>query len=169
MNTYVLLHFEHKNDLTIIVKLHRATRLRLVLLTKVWQWLWRNFYVQNVIEHRYSWNKYFIIYRTNAAQNSVTCCNSSQVVMPLLQHFCVLQSWYYVISLGHVCHIVNLLRDKNCYFNTGVSEFECFWHIHLSLRQSTTNPSMISKSCSLSLLNIARTGTFQYIHSEVIL
>ena len=30
MNTYVLLHCEHKNDVTIIVKLHTATRLRLV-------------------------------------------------------------------------------------------------------------------------------------------
>ena len=32
MKTYVLLHFEHKND--VIVKLHRATRLRLVALYK---------------------------------------------------------------------------------------------------------------------------------------
>ena len=57
MKTYVLLHFEHKNDVTIIIKLHNATRLRLVAPYKVWQWLWRNFYVQNVIEHRFSWNK----------------------------------------------------------------------------------------------------------------
>ena len=27
---YVLLHFEHKNDIAVIIKLHRATRLRLL-------------------------------------------------------------------------------------------------------------------------------------------
>ena len=31
MNTYVLFHFEYKNDVTIIVKLPRATRMRLVV------------------------------------------------------------------------------------------------------------------------------------------
>ena len=35
MNTYVLLHFEHKNDVKIIVKLHGATRLRLVAQMKI--------------------------------------------------------------------------------------------------------------------------------------
>ena len=30
MNTYVLLHFEHENDVTTIVKLDRATHLQLV-------------------------------------------------------------------------------------------------------------------------------------------
>ena len=34
INTYVLLHFQHKNDVTIIIKLHRATRLWLVALYK---------------------------------------------------------------------------------------------------------------------------------------
>ena len=34
MKIYVLFHFEHKNDVTIIIKLHRATRLRLVTLYK---------------------------------------------------------------------------------------------------------------------------------------
>ena len=34
------------------------------------------FYVQNVIEHRYSWNKCFIIYQTNAAMQK--CCSMSQ-------------------------------------------------------------------------------------------
>ena len=34
METYVLLHFEHKNDVTIIIKLHRASRLRIVALHK---------------------------------------------------------------------------------------------------------------------------------------
>ena len=55
MKTYVVLHFEHKNDVTVIIKLYKATRLWLY--TKVWQWLWRHFYVQNVIEHRFSWSK----------------------------------------------------------------------------------------------------------------
>ena len=32
MNIYVPLHFEHKDDITIIVKLHRATPLRLLAL-----------------------------------------------------------------------------------------------------------------------------------------
>ena len=34
MKNYVLLHFEHKNDVTIIIRLHRDTRLRLVALYK---------------------------------------------------------------------------------------------------------------------------------------
>ena len=34
MNTYVLLHFEDRNDVTIIIKLQRATYLRLVALYK---------------------------------------------------------------------------------------------------------------------------------------
>ena len=50
-------HFEHQNDVTIIIKLHKATHLRLVAPYKSWQWLRRHFYVQNVIEHRFSWNK----------------------------------------------------------------------------------------------------------------
>ena len=32
MNTFVLLHFEHKIEITIIIKLHRATRLQLAAL-----------------------------------------------------------------------------------------------------------------------------------------
>ena len=38
MNTYVLLHFEHKSNLVIIIKLHRATRLRLVALYRNFSW-----------------------------------------------------------------------------------------------------------------------------------
>ena len=34
IKTYVLLHFEHKNDVTIIIKLHRATRLWLIALLR---------------------------------------------------------------------------------------------------------------------------------------
>ena len=34
MKTWVLLHFEPKNDVTIIIKLHKAIRLRLVALYK---------------------------------------------------------------------------------------------------------------------------------------
>ena len=55
---YVLLHFEHKNDITIIIKLFGAARLRLVAPYKVSQWLWCHFHVQNVIEHTISSNKY---------------------------------------------------------------------------------------------------------------
>ena len=36
MNTYVLLHFERKNYITIIIKLHRATYPQLVALYKSW-------------------------------------------------------------------------------------------------------------------------------------
>ena len=50
MDIYVLLHFEHKDDVTIIIIFHRGTRLRLVSLQKF-------FCVQNVIEHRFLWNK----------------------------------------------------------------------------------------------------------------
>ena len=34
MITFVLLHFKHKNDVTIIIRLYRATHLRLVALSK---------------------------------------------------------------------------------------------------------------------------------------
>ena len=34
MKTYVVLHFEHKNDVTIIIKLHKATHLQLTALYK---------------------------------------------------------------------------------------------------------------------------------------
>ena len=56
------------------------------------------FHVQNVIEHRFSWNKCFIICKTNAA-----CRNHSQVVrlnMRLLQHLSLLQSRCNVTSSG---------------------------------------------------------------------
>ena len=32
MKVYVLLHFEHENDITVIIKLHIVTRMRLVAL-----------------------------------------------------------------------------------------------------------------------------------------
>ena len=49
-------HFEHKNDVTVIIKLHRATRLQLVALYKRLTEIVTSFYVQNVIKHRFSWN-----------------------------------------------------------------------------------------------------------------
>ena len=61
----------------------------------------QNFYVQNVIGHRYSWNKCFLIYWTDAEKNEAACHNTSQVVkleMHLLQHLLVFQSWYNVTS-----------------------------------------------------------------------
>ena len=61
-------------------------------LCEVWWWLWGHFYVYNLIEHRFSWTKCFIIYRTNTAQHDATCRNSSQVFklkIRLLQHLFV--------------------------------------------------------------------------------
>ena len=66
VKTYAQLHFQHKNYVTIIVKLLYGTR------SHRWVALWslimigRHFYVQHVIAHRFSWNKCFIIYPTNA-------------------------------------------------------------------------------------------------------
>ena len=53
-------------------------------------------FCQNVIGHRFSWNKCFIIYWTNTAINVAACRNTSQVVklqMHLMRHIPVLQSW----------------------------------------------------------------------------
>ena len=52
MTIYVLLHFEHKNDITIIAN-QTATRSSIQKFDNDFD----VFYVQNVIEHRYSWNK----------------------------------------------------------------------------------------------------------------
>ena len=52
MNNYALLHFEYKNDATIIIKLHKATRLLLVALYKILIMMVTSYYAQNVIEHR---------------------------------------------------------------------------------------------------------------------
>ena len=54
MKTYVLLRFEHKNDVTIIIKLHVATRLQLMVLYKSLTIIVTLFFVPNVIAHRYS-------------------------------------------------------------------------------------------------------------------
>ena len=54
MKTYVLLHFEHKNDVTIIVKLYRATRMQLVALLQKFDNDCDIIFVKNVIEHRFS-------------------------------------------------------------------------------------------------------------------
>ena len=58
--------------------------------------------------------------------------------------------------------IVDLPGDSTC----RTTSFECLQHIHLSKRQGTTCPSMMSKSSSLSYFD---TGTFQYIYSEAVL
>ena len=55
MNTYVLLQFEHKNDVTIIIKLHRASRLRLVGPQKSLTMTVTYSYFQNVIGNGNSW------------------------------------------------------------------------------------------------------------------
>ena len=60
MKTYVLLHFEHTNEVTVIIKLLcRATSCRRVALCSLMM-IVTSFYVQNVIEHWFSWNKCFI-------------------------------------------------------------------------------------------------------------
>ena len=143
-------------------------------LCEVWLWLLRHFYVQNVIEHRFLWNMCFIIYRTNAsAQHNATCHNSSQAVnlkMSLLQYLWVLQSWYNVTFIQQQSYVVCRATDTvdlPCVLSCCATWFECLRHVHLSLRQGTTCPSMTSKSFSLScILNIAKTSTFQYIQSE---
>ena len=63
--------------------------------------------------------------------------------------------------------IVNLSFVSTC----RATSFECLRHIHLSLRQGTTCPSMTSKKIYhiLIILNIAKIGTFKYIQSEGIL
>ena len=47
MTPYVLLHFEHKNDVTIVIKLHRATCRRLLALYKSLTIIMSSFYVEN--------------------------------------------------------------------------------------------------------------------------
>ena len=64
---------------------------------------------------------------------------------------------------------INLSHDKIVDL-TGVSTcratpFVCLRHIHLSLRQGTTYPSMTSKSCSY-FEHSSQIGTFQYVQSE---
>ena len=85
MNIYVILHFEHRNDVTIIVKL-----------------LFRD--KSHRRGNRYSSNKCFIDFiknRTKAAKSGAVCRNTSQVVklkMHLLQHLLIFQSWNNVTS-----------------------------------------------------------------------
>ena len=42
-----------------------------------------DFYVQNVIEHKFSWNKYFIMYQRNTAKHFTSSCNTS--ISPVIQ------------------------------------------------------------------------------------
>ena len=52
-------------------------------------------------EHRFSWNKCFIIYRMKATDSDAACRNTSETVklkVYVLQHPCVLLSWYDVTS-----------------------------------------------------------------------
>ena len=54
------------------------------------------FYVQNVTEHRFSWNKCYIICWAKAADNDIACRNTSEVVklkVHVLKHSCVYLSW----------------------------------------------------------------------------
>ena len=60
-----------KHDVTINLKLQRATRLQLAA-PYVIQLLWRHFQVQN-IEHRHSWNKYQHINIMLLSHSIITC------------------------------------------------------------------------------------------------
>ena len=138
-------------------------------LCEVWWWLWRHFYVQNVIELRFSWNKCFMIYPTNAEKNDAACRNTSQVIklkIHLFQHLLVFQSWYNVTTdatwkLCRATKIVLLLGVSTC----RATSFECLRHIRLNLRQSTTYPSMTSKSYSSSYFEHSSNWYFSIIHS----
>ena len=100
-----------------------------------------------------SWNKCFIIYQKNAA-NVAACHNTSQVIKPklrLLQYLSILQSWRNVTSdatlkLCRATKFADLPGVSTC----RATSFECLRHIHLSLRQGTTDPSITSKSWSVS-------------------
>ena len=75
----------------------------------------------------------------------------SQLKIHMLQNLLVLQSWYNVTTdatwkLCRSTKIVLLLGVSTC----RAASFKCLRHIHLSLRQSTTYPSMTSKPYSLS-------------------
>ena len=65
MKTYVLLYFEDINDVTIIIKLHRATRLRLVALYKISTMIVTSFFMfkiqQNIGFHATSVNYSMLI------------------------------------------------------------------------------------------------------------
>ena len=60
MKIYVLLHFEHKIDVTIITKLQRDACLQLNVPYKSLTIIVTSFYVQNVIQHRFSWNDCYL-------------------------------------------------------------------------------------------------------------
>ena len=91
MKIYVPLHFEHKNHVTIIVKLlYEATsgRRSFIMIGTL-------FLCKNVIEHKFSWNKCFIIYLTNETKNGAPGRYTLMVVklkLYPLQHLFIFQS-----------------------------------------------------------------------------
>ena len=77
--------------------------------------------------------------------------STGKLKLHLLQHLLAFQSWCNVTS--NATWKLNLLCDKivalSAVLTCRATLFECLPHIHLSLRQSTTYPSMMSKSCAL--------------------
>ena len=70
-------------------------------LCEVWWWLLRHLYLQNIIEHRFSWNKCFMIYQTKGEKK--WCSRSqyftgSQTKDASSQHLLVFHLWYNVTS-----------------------------------------------------------------------
>ena len=93
-----------------------------------------------------SWNKCFIIYRMSAAQYGTIYCNSLQVVklkMHLLQHLCVLQSWYNATSMRHAksCHT----REKN-WLQGKIADLLCVSNCRLLLFNTFTLKVYYKKS-----------------------
>ena len=113
-----------------------------------------------LLRHFYSSIGNLIIYRV--------CRHSSQVVklkMPSLQHL-----WFTVMVKCNVfmrhdknvfaTRFVNLLGVSTC----RLTKSECLRHIHFNLRQDTTYPNVMSKSCSLSYFEHSSNWHFS-IHS----
>ena len=99
------------------------------------------------------------------------CRNASQVVKLKVHHGIT------YLPTRHESHKINLSRDQIVALPDvsicRATSFECLRHIYLSLRRSTTYPSMVSKSWSLLYFELilfkTRTDTAPYIHSENIM
>ena len=61
-------------------------------------------------EHTYSWNKCFIIYRTNAANNGAACRNTSQVFK--------LRGVLFIVRAGSDIIKVDFMHTKRTTFPT---------------------------------------------------
>ena len=105
---------------------------------------------------------------------STTWCNMSQQFMGCWTEslsivtsmcftvvvYCNLHMTWKSCPLSDTTKIVDLSGVSTCC----VTSFECLQHIHLSLQQGMTDPSMTSKSCSLSYFEHSSNWFFS-IHS----